>query len=153
MKRIFSLIEKFFNITFALFSCVSLGLMALNRVAGIEEAPTWGGVMLLFLQILMFSSLCALASVITAIPKKLNSALGHIIRFVICYIAFYICFIVMVRDTSRLMNVVVLSTVFVIIYAVVAALCELVKYLLSRGDKSTNEYTSVYDEVTSDDKE
>ncbi len=153
MKKTFNLIGKFFNITFALFSCVSLGMMALNRLVGIEEAPTWGGVMLLFLQILLFSALCALSSVITAIPKKLNSALAHIIRFVICYIAFYICFIAMVKDTSKLMNVVVLSTAFVIIYAVVTALCAFVNYLLSRGDGNTNEYTSVYDEVNGDGKE
>lgn len=147
MKKTLNLIGKFFYITFALFTCVSLGMMALNRAVGIEEAPTWGGVMLLFLQILLFSVICAFASVITEIPKKLNSALGQIIRFVICYIAFYVCFVAMVSDASRLMNVVVLSTAFVIIYAVVVSFSVLINFLLAKSGKNADKYTNVYDEV------
>ena len=147
MKKTFNLIGKFFNITFALFSCVSIGMMTLNRIVQIEETPTWGGVMLLFLQILLFSVLCALANVITAIPKKLNSALSHIIRFIISYAAFYLCFIVMVKGTSRLMNVVVMSTIFVIIYALVMGISVFVSWITSISDKKQEEYTSVYDEV------
>ncbi len=135
-------IKKFFNIAFALYTCVSFGMMLFNRALSIEEAPTWGGVALLFGQIGLFSAICAIAVTLIDIPKGVNKALGHLLKFIFSYGAFYLCFFVLVKSVAEPINIVVTSTVFVVLYAVVAVLAGLFAKL--GKTKSGIEYHSIY---------
>ncbi len=143
MKNVLLHIRKFFNITFALYTCVSFGMMLLNLAFVNGEAPRWGGVALLFSQILLFSAICALAVTLVDIPAKLNRALGHLIKFVFCYGAFYLCFFALVSGTAEPINLVVLSTIFVILYAFVIVAASLVRAIFGKK-KSDEDYESVY---------
>ncbi len=144
MKKIIPHVTKFFNITFALYTCVSFGMMLLNIAFVTGEAPKWNGVALLFAHMLLFSAICGLAITLTSIPKKLSGALAHVIRFVCCYGAFYLCFFALVKNTAEPINVVVLSTAFVIIYAVVAVACAVFRALLCKKAAAADEYENVY---------
>ena len=142
MKKIIPHVTKFFNITFALYTCVSAGMMLLNIAFVTGGAPEWKGVALLFAQILLFSAICSLAITVFDAIKKLNRALGHLLKFICSYAAFYICFFVLVKGTSEPINIVVLSTAFIIVYAVVTLICALAGMALRKSN--AKEYENVY---------
>ena len=146
MKKIIPHVKKFFGITFALYTCVSFGMMLLNIAFVSAAAPEWSGVALLFSQILLFASLCGLFVTVFDAIKKLNRVLGHLLKFVFCYGAFYLCFFALVKGASEPINIVVLSTAFVLIYAVVAAISAGIRALSVKGEKS-DEYVNVYSDV------
>lgn len=141
--KIFYHIGKFFNIFFALYTCVSFGMMLCNRALAIQQAPTWGGVALLFGQIALFSAISSLAFVLLDIPEKLNRALTHILKFIVSYGAFYVSFFALVKSSAEPINIVVISTVFVVIYAVVASLAALFSRLCA-PKAAADEYESIY---------
>lgn len=141
--KIFCHIRKFFNTFFALYTCISFGMMICNRALAIEEAPTWGGVALLFGQIALFCAMCSLAVTLLDIPEKLNRALSHILKFIISYGAFYLCFFVLVKASAEPINIVVISTMFVIVYAATAVLAGLFAKLAS-PKLPAQEYENIY---------
>lgn len=141
--KIFYHIGKFFNIFFALYTCVSFGMMLCNRALDIRQAPTWGGVALLFGQIALFSAISALAFTLLDIPAKLSRALAHILKFIVSYGAFYISFFALVKSSAEPINIVVISTVFVVVYAFVTSLAALVSKL-SAPKALADEYQSIY---------
>lgn len=146
-------IKKFFGITFAMYTCISYALMLLNILTLNAEAPQWSGVALLFSHVLLFSALTALVFVLVGLLKKLNSALGHVIKFLLTYGAFYLCFFALQRGEAQPINVVTMSAVFTVIYAITVGISGAVGAIAARKANRESEYVSVYSEVTSESEE
>ena len=147
MKKILSVIKKFFTVTFALYTCTSYGMMLLNVATVNGEAPQWSGVALLFSHILLFSALTGLSQAVICAFDKLNGVISHLLRFIISYGAFYLCFFALGKSVPQPINVVVMSTIFTVIYAVVAGAFALASALSRRTVKDSEEYESVYGQL------
>ncbi len=151
MKKLLLTLGKFFGICFSLYTCTSFGLLLLNRIFSVNEAPDWTGVIRLFLQVLLFSALSALFITLLDLPKKLESAVRELLKFVLCFGAFFLAFVLLVQTDNGKINVIILSTIFTVLYAFVAFASAGIKALLRKGDKGKEaEYEPVFGNNTVD---
>ncbi len=145
MKKILSVIKKFFTVTFALYTCTSYGMMLLNVATVNGEAPQWSGVALLFSHILLFSAITGLSQAVITAFDKLNGVISHLLRFIIAYGAFYLAFFALGKSTPQPINVVVMSAIFTVIYAAVVGIFALVRAIAHRKENADEEYESIYE--------
>ena len=151
LKKILPVLCKFFSLTFALYTCVSFGFLALDRAFGVEAAPGWSGVIALFLQILLFCALTALFHTLLDLPKKLNPVLAALAKFLLTYGAFYLC-LFRPQSAGGGINLVVISALFVAVYAVVALVAAGLRALARKAD-APQEYTKQFENVSSEKKD
>lgn len=151
LKKILPPLGKFFSLTFALYTCVSFGFLALDRAFGVEAAPGWSGVIALFLQILLFCALTALFHTLLDLPKKLNSVLATLSKFLLTYGAFYFC-LFRPQSAGGGINLVVISALFVVVYAVVMLVAAGLRALSRKADEP-DAYTKQFEDTASEKKD
>ncbi len=145
MKRITELLKKFFNLTFTIYTCISFFFLLVAGALTINETPdTWSAIALQFSHFLLFSALTALFHTLVPALPKLHCAVANIISAVLTYGAFYLCFFALVKGDNQPVNLIVMSVLFFVAYALVRSIFAFFTFMINRKRNEREEYNSIY---------
>ena len=148
--KVINLVKKFLNITFALFTCLAFSLIIMYRTSGVYGGMMWAwtDIEKMFGDILVFSLLAAVIVTLTDIVPKVPSIVKYIVKFGLVYAAFW--FWMLDGETVSGSQRLIMSTVYVCVYAVIAVLGAILRFAEKKLAASGNEYQSVYSETEKD---
>ena len=150
--KVLNQIKKFFNLTFAIFTFVTLFMVTYNLLTTDVDylvMATKVKVVALYWQIMLFAAVTALSSTVVDLFGKLNGVISRLIKFIFSYGAFALWFFVLSVPAAeghvKPAIVLTASVIFVVIYAAVVAFTALSKWLIIRvfGKKDDN-YKNIY---------
>ncbi len=155
-----NLVKKFLNITFAVFACLVFFLIFWNNLSssygGIMWA--WSDIALLFGETMIFSAVAGFA--VTAVDAfgKVPSPIRYIIKLVIIYIGLYFWRFDGVKlnggtDILGGSTKLIMSTLYVVVFALIALIGAVGSYGLKRLAKKDGEYENVYSESDGEEKQ
>lgn len=153
--KVINQILKFLNITFAIFTFVTLFMVTYNLLTTNVDhlvMATKMKVGVLYWQIMFFASVTALSVVVIDLFKKLNPVIARILKFFASYAAFYVWFFVLTEQAKAglvTFNVVIMgSGIFLIVYTAIIALKLFAKWLLIKlfGEEDDS-YVSVFGSI------
>lgn len=150
--KVLNQIRKFFNLTFAIFTFVTLFMVTYNLMTTDVQhlvMATKSKVGELYWQIMLFAAVTSLAATVVDLFKKLNGIVARLIKFIFSYGAFALWFFVLsVPAAEGLVKpaiVITASVIFVVIYAAVVAFTAFAKWLIVKlFGKKDGVYESVY---------
>ena len=150
--KVLNQIKKFFNITFSIFTCVTLAMVTYNLLTvNVDHLvlATKIKVGALCWQIMFFSAVTALSVVIIDLFKKLNSVLARILKFAFSYGAFALWFFVMsvpAAEGTVTNNVVIFaSMIFVVAYTLTIVVKSFFTWvILKMFGKKDDSYKSIF---------
>lgn len=149
--RVLNQIRKFLNIAFALFTCLTFAMIVFYRTSGVFGGLMWAwtDIEKLFGDILIFALIAgAVVTMVDLIPK-VPSVIKYVIKFGLVYAAFW--FWMLDGDGVNGSQKLIMSTVYVVAYAVIAVLGAILKFVEKKLAVGETDYKSVYTEGKADD--
>ena len=149
--KVLNQFKKFFNIAFAIFTCVTLAMVTYNLLTvNVDHLvlATKIKVGALCWQIMFFASVTAMSVVVIDL-KGLNGVLARLLKFAFSYAGFAIWFFVMSVPASEggaTPNVVIFaSAIFLIAYTLVVAIKGIFVWLINRlFRRNNNSYNNLF---------
>ena len=142
-KSISSFIKRVFFGTAAIYFLTSV-LIFITFFHVNELDPARSGAVNLQLYSMLFSFMCAFFTSLAGLIPRIGTALRVVINFLLCYCSMYVSFFAVTGRGRDFRSIFALSTVFLVIYAIICALCALDRKITS-GKKEDN-YESIYTE-------
>lgn len=145
--KIINQIKKLLNITFALYTCLAFAVMAFNRMATGEYyggiSWYWSDIEKMFGEILIFALLTGVIITVTDIIPKIPSAVKYLIKFVLVYGAYWLW---LFDGNSNASHILLMSTVYVIVFALIAVLGAVFAFIGRKLSAKNGEYKKQYSE-------
>lgn len=150
--KVLRMLKKFFFITFAIFTFVTLGMVTFNYLTTDVNHIALSNqmkVVALYWQAMFFATVTALAVVVVDVFGKLNAIIARLLKFAFSYAAFALWFFVFsvgAKEGFVTPSVIIVgSVVFVVIYSVIVAAKALIKrILLHMFGKRDDDYENVF---------
>ncbi|MBR3994289.1 MAG: hypothetical protein IKI97_03315 [Clostridia bacterium] len=150
--KVLNQIKKFFNITFAIFTCVTLAMVTYNLLTvNVDHLvmATKIKVGSLYWQTMFFAAVTSLSVVIIDLFKRINGVIARILKFAFSYGAFAVWFFVMsIPATEGIVtnNVIIFaSMIFVVAYTLTIVVKSFFVWLLLKlFGKEDDSYRSIF---------
>lgn len=144
-QKISAFVKKiFFNTAAIYFLTSALIFITFFYVNELDPASSGAVNLQLYSMLFAFASSVFLA-IVGAIPR-LPQALRTVLGFVLCYASMYVCFFAITGRGRDFRSIFALSTVFLIIYAVICVLSAVDRKICA--GKKDDSYQSVYSELS-----
>lgn len=143
MKKVIGTLKNAFFYTTAIFTAVILLFMLVFLAQGMEEKRLMDvGVLECSL---VFAAISGVCIAVVGVFEKLPLIFRYIINFILSYAAFFLWFKMLTSAVANILpsHFFVLSTVYAVIFAVVACFAALMKRLAG-GKKKSAEYEDVF---------
>ena len=146
IMKIINLVRKFLNITFALFTCLAFAMIIFYRTSGVFGGLMWAwtDIEKMFVDILIFALVSGAVVTATDLIPVIPSAVKYVIKFVFVYGAFW--FWMLDGEAVNGSQKLIMSTVYVVAYAVIAVLGAVLKFIEKKLSANGADYKNVYKE-------
>lgn len=146
IMKIINLVRKFLNITFALFTCLAFAMIIFYRTSGVFGGLMWAwtDIEKMFVDILIFALVSGAVVTATDLIPVIPSAVKYVIKFVLVYGAFW--FWMLDGEAVNGSQKLIMSTVYVVAYAVIAVLGAVLKFIEKKLSANCADYKNVYKE-------
>lgn len=147
--KVLGLLKKFFNITFALYTCMAFAIMVFYRSFDVYGGISWvwSDIEMMFGNILLFAAYSGFIIALTDAFSKLPAALRYVIKLVLVYVGYYVWMKKSVPGVTS-SQILIMTTLYVVVFAVIA----LAGTLLALAEKKLTVKEQDYKEVFGDDK-
>jgi hypothetical protein len=138
--------RKFFGVSFALYACISLVIMRYLRQS--TKWWIWSDIEKVFTDIMVFALIAGAVIVLIDIIPKLSSVVKCLIKAVLIYGDFYLW---MLKGTKDAGQILLMSTVYLIVFFVIVGISALLKLACGIGKKDV-QYENIYSEKEAETK-